>query len=154
VKRSPPRVPIALRLAVSLLPREAREEVLGDLLERLAGMESTHSRPSRYLWVWRQPVEVLLIRARLSAGKWSPAAGTGTSNTMGRTAGLFSSMLQDGRIALRSLARRPAFAALAVTTIAIGIGSSTAVFSIVEGVLLTPLPFPEPQELVMVWPHA
>ena len=71
-----------------------------------------------------------------------------------RMAGLVSSMLQDGRIAVRSLLRRPGFAALAVATIAIGIGSSTAVFSIVDSVLLTPLPFPEPRELVMVWPHA
>ena len=72
---------------------------------------------------------------------------------MMRMVRFLSSILHDGRIAVRSLGQRPGFAALAVTTIAIGIGSSTAVFSIVDGVLLTPLPFTEPQELVMVWPH-
>lgn len=157
--RRPSRVPVGLRLAVCLLPREVREEVLGDLLEKWTRIESTRSRPSLFLWVWRQPVEALLVRVRLAAGEPLRPAITalpGRNDTSTRSmgmAGLLSSMFQDVRIAVRSLARRPGFAALAVMTIAIGIGSSTAVFSIVDGVLLTPLPFTEPQELVMVWPH-
>jgi len=51
---------------------------------------------------------------------------------------------------LRSLARMPAFTAVAVLTLAIGIGANTAIFSVIEGVLLKPLPYPRPDELVAI----
>src|SRR5690348_3665628 len=58
---------------------------------------------------------------------------------------------QDLRFALRALRRRPTFAAVAIVTIALGIGAATAIYSIVDGVLLRPLPFREPGRLVAVW---
>jgi len=57
----------------------------------------------------------------------------------------------DVRFALRALARRPGFALVAVLTLAVGIGANTAVYSIAEAVLLRPLPFREPDRLVLVW---
>ena len=54
------------------------------------------------------------------------------------------------RLAARALARRPAFAMVAIGTLALGIGAATAVFSLVHGVLLRPLPFPEPERLLAV----
>lgn len=61
-----------------------------------------------------------------------------------------SSFLQDLRFTLRSLRRRPLFAAVAVVTMALGIGATTSIYSIVDGVLLRPLPFHDAGRLVQV----
>jgi predicted permease len=61
------------------------------------------------------------------------------------------SMLQDLKFAVRSLARTPGFTLVAVLTLALGIGAATAVFSVANGVLLRPLPYAEPDEVVTVW---
>ena len=60
-------------------------------------------------------------------------------------------MLQDLRIALRSLLKHPGFTVVAVLTLAIGIGGVTAVFSLAEAVLMRPLPFAEPERLTIVY---
>ncbi len=59
--------------------------------------------------------------------------------------------MQETRYALRTLRRNPAFALAAILTIALGVGANTAVFSVVQAVLLRPLPFREPGRLVMLW---
>lgn len=61
------------------------------------------------------------------------------------------SLAKDVAYALRSLARNPAFAAAAVLTLTLGIGANTAIFSVVHGILLRPLPYPDADRIVIVW---
>jgi putative ABC transport system permease protein len=60
--------------------------------------------------------------------------------------------LPDLSLALRNIFRRPGFAIVAITLLALGAGANAAVFSVVRGVLLRPLPFPNPDRLVAFWP--
>jgi putative ABC transport system permease protein len=60
-------------------------------------------------------------------------------------------LMQDLRYTMRQWVRRPGVAAVLLLTLALGVGANTAVFSVVQGVLLRPLPFPEPDRLAVVW---
>ena len=69
----------------------------------------------------------------------------------GRKGMFMSNFLQEMRYAVRSLANQSGYSAVVILTLALGIGANTAIFNVVYGVLLQPLPYPEPERLVRIW---
>ena len=68
-----------------------------------------------------------------------------------RTGALLDTLLQDLRYGLRTLTKNPTFAAAAIVTLGLGIGANTAIFSVVNRVLLSPLAGRDPDRLVWLW---
>src|SRR5947208_14530372 len=60
-------------------------------------------------------------------------------------------LLGDLRYACRALVRQPTFSAVAILTLVLGIGTNTAIFSVIKAVLLNPLPYRDPSQLVVLW---
>jgi putative ABC transport system permease protein len=87
-----------------------------------------------------------VLRARFGA----TAVGRGMSRSM-NGGGWVHNVRQDTRYAVRGLLKAPAFSATALLTIAIGVGATTAIFSVVHGVLLEPLPYPDADRLVRIY---
>lgn len=141
------------RALLRLYPRGFRERFGADLIDvfraqradvRYAGLVGGFRFWWDLGWDWaRSMVEA----RRLGATRWNAAEsyserGVGT---------MMDGLKQDLGFAIRSLVRSPGFTVVAVVTLAIGIGSNAAMFSVVEGVLLEPLPYGEADRVVTVW---
>lgn len=117
---------------------------IGDLLEeyqaRVARLGSRRAR----LWFWRETIAALFTVPRGPAhGVVPAAAATHTTSRM-------TSFLSDLRHAGRLLGRSPGFTALCVLTLGIGIGATTAIFSVVNPLLLSGLPYPDAERIVAI----
>jgi predicted permease len=145
-----------------LVPLRYRDAVVGDALEEARRRGGT-SRVGTRLWIhgfliraavaaWRQQLSAGWRRPSLS-GKRVTTGGlrsdlTSPSGVLRRAPGFAGDVLSDIKYSFRQLRRSPVFAAVAVLSLALGIGANTAIFSVMNAMLLRSLPVTNPEELV------
>jgi predicted permease len=135
------------------------ESILGDLREEHE-VRAARGRASAHRWYRREALGVAAraLRDRLLPGRAARSLdprrvdgrGTTPNPVRGGRDSMFRVLASDVRLAARSLAKSPRYSAVAVLTLALGVAATTAVFSVVNGVLLRPLDFPGQERLVNV----
>jgi len=169
--RRAPEPPRYARLLLELaLPADDREPVTGDLLEVFLSKCSARGRVRARVWYWGQ---ALSFSGRFLRERWRErgerdAAGAHVGPGPGNDAWpgrdrvrthedrrwdvgrMLEALARDLTHAARNLRRAPGFTAVTVVTLALAIGANTAIFSVVDRVLLKPLPFPHPDRLVAI----
>jgi putative ABC transport system permease protein len=139
VRHEPPRV--AVLLLMRRLAAGWRDFVLGDLEEEFQTRSKASPAAARR-WFWWQTIRCLAAPPPSHPALSHPAP---PGDPMLRT------LAADFRYSLRALLRAPSFTVAVVAVLALGIGANTAIFSIVNTVLLRPLPFDEPERLVQLF---
>lgn len=143
---SAPRLPMAL---VRWMVPGPSGETLAAEIERTY-LRDCHARGRRRAWLscWREALSPSLWTLRRELCSSPSPFLESTKPSFGDP--LLSRLLNDFRLAVRTLAKRPAFTLTAVVIIAVGIGASTTIFTVVDHVLLRQLPYDDPEALVVV----
>ncbi len=130
------------------LPPVDRDWQSRELAELYRARSAKRGRPAARRWYRREVLGFFAATChsavtRFAAGVWGGIVGAGMRD-----------ITHDVRFAARALVRDPGFASVAIVTIMLGIGANTLIFSVVDHVLFRPLPYPDPEGLVTVWPNA
>ena len=139
-------------LLARALPRDgAASAVLGDLREDFARIARSRGAVASHVWYWRHalPLTLSLITHRVLDVVWPrhrDVTGDGSMTDSFSTIGI----AQDARYACRAVRKDMAFFAFATLIVALGVGASTAVFSVMSPLMVRSLPFPEPERLVWI----
>ncbi len=140
----------------TLLPREVRNatlsQMLGDLRQMLARQREQRGRGAA---VWMGVGALTDLAARIVRERWYAIRGyEWERRSSGRGRVSLPGLRSDFRIGARSLTRRPGFSLVAMLTLTLGIGAIVATFSVVHGVVLAPLPYPDSERIVEIRHHA
>jgi putative ABC transport system permease protein len=147
---TPPLTGLSAALFRALLPSAEREEVLEDLASEYADRAAAHGRLSARVWLWRQIFGS--VPALLRRSWWRGWSGfEPRANRLNPGGFPLESWIMDLRYSARRLAGRPAYALLAVLTLALGAGGTAAIFSVVRALLLDPFPVARESELGVLW---
>lgn len=142
---SDPRPPrLAEWLLARALPERDRDAVLGDLDEAMRGPDAPRW-PRVWYWLQATLFAAGFAWARVS-GRLEHDTGYGRHDR-GR-GNMVDAWMAETRLSIRALRRRPGFSATVVGTLALGLGATTAIFSVVHGSLMTPLPYPDADRVV------
>jgi hypothetical protein len=133
---------LAMWLLSRGLPAEWRDFIVGDLQEEFA-KRSDSSPFAAHVWLWWQTMRCLAAPPPVRTNPLPHRSPKGDSK--------MRTLFADLRYAFRVMSRTPSFAVAVVSVLALGIGANTAIFSIVNAVLLRPLPFEEPERLVRIF---
>jgi predicted permease len=134
-----------LRLIALIVPPTEREWIIGDIEEELSAIAAARGAGAARRWIVGETFRIVRHESSLRL-----AALTRTSEGDG----LMRTLIPDALYAVRLLRRSPAFALTAMLTLAAGVGANAAIFSAVHGVLVVPLPYPEPDRLVRIYEEA
>ena len=147
-RSGPSRVPFALLRA--LLPRAERDELLADVRVELDERRRRDGDDAARRWLWWQTLSSAPALLRWSW--WREWTGFQPQANEFRPGGpMLQTWISDARYAARRLRARPTYTLLAVLTLALGIGGTTAVFGIARPLLVDPLPYANADEVVTFW---
>jgi putative ABC transport system permease protein len=143
--------------ALRLLPRALRDRIGDGMLEVFdeRQREAQAAGVLAMLRVWAHELGgavLVAVQARRRVAKPWKESAAGSGGPRPRPYLPFATMIEDARFAMRAARRRPGPYVMAVLTCALGIGAGTAMFSLVDTVLLRPLPYPDPERIVSVYP--